>query len=462
METRTTTRHPWAWVPTLYFAQGIPYVVVMTVSVILYKRLDISNTQIALWTSWLYLPWVLKPLWSPFVDLLGTKRRWVVVLQGVIGAILACVALTIPTARFFQYTIALFWLMAFSSATHDIAADGFYMLGLTERQQAAFVGIRSTFYRVAMISGQGALVVFAGLIEDYSGNIRLAWSLTFGVLAVIFLGAFAWHALILPRPATDTPHRQAAGRLWADFFDVFAEFFRKERIGAIIAFLLLYRLAEAQLVKLISPFLLDTRAQGGLGLSTSQVGLAYGTVGVIALTIGGILGGVVVSRHGLRAWLWPMVFIIHLPDLMFVLLSQFQPSSLGLVTTAIAVEQFGYGFGFTAYMMFMILVAQGKHKTAHYALCTGFMALGMMLPGMYSGWLQETIGYRGFFLWVVISTLPGFLVATLVRIPEGFGRKEEAPPAPSGHCLECGYDLTGNVSGVCPECGKPVPAAAVK
>ncbi len=450
-------RSPWAWVPSLYFAQGIPYVVVMSVSVVMYKRLGVSNTDIALYTSWLYLPWVLKPLWSPIVDMFGTKRGWVVAMQFVVGAMLACAALAIPAPAFFQYTIAIFWLMAFSSATHDIAADGFYMLGLEEHHQAAFNGVRSTAYRIAMISGQGVLVIVAGLIEKYSGgDIRFAWSVTSVVLAALSLSAFAWHFFVLPRPAADAPRFAGGTSFFAEFFRVFALFFTKERIGLTIAFLLLYRLAEAQLVKLISPFLLDPVANGGLGLTTQQVGIAYGTVGVAGLTCGGLLGGYVISRQGLKFWLWPMVIIINLGGLMYVLLSQLQPQNIWVISAAVGVEQFGYGFGFTAYMMYMILVAQGEHKTAHYALCTGFMALGMMLPGMFSGWLQDQVGYKSFFLWVVACTIPCFVIATQLRIPPDFGKKARKMPGPE--CPSCGYDLTGNVSGVCPECGTPIPA----
>jgi len=418
-------RHPWAWVPSLYFAQGVPYVVVMTVSVIMYKRLGISNTDIALYTSWLYLPWVIKPLWSPVVEMFRTKRFWIVTLQFVIGAALASVALTIPLPSFFQVTLAVFWLMAFASATHDIAADGFYMIALPQHQQAAFVGVRSTFYRVAMITGQGILVVLAGKIEmESGGRIAFAWSVTFGVLAALFLLFFVYHRFFLPAPVADVPARRDTSTTpLQEFVRIFLLFFRKKNILATVAFLLLYRFAEAQLVKLVSPFLLDPRGDGGLGLMTSEVGIVYGTVGIIALTMGGLLGGWLVSRHGLKFWLWPMVLIIHLPDLTFVYLSQMQPENFLLINAAVATEQFGYGFGFTAYMMYMILVSEGEHKTAHYAICTGFMALGMMIPGMFSGWLQETIGYQQFFLWVVLSTIPGFIVAALVKIPEGFGKR---------------------------------------
>jgi MFS transporter, PAT family, beta-lactamase induction signal transducer AmpG len=414
---------PWAWIPTLYFGQGLPYVVVMTLSVILYKNLGISNADIALYTSWLYLPWVVKPLWSPLVDLLGTKRGWVVALQFAIGAALALVALTLPLSHFFQLTLAVFWLMAFSSATHDIAADGFYMLALPGHEQASFVGVRSAFYRAAMIAGQGGLVYLAGRLGEFTGDIVFAWSVVFGVLAALFVALFAWHRLVLPRPAADGPVASGAG-LGADFAETFATFFAKKEIGIILAFLLLFRAGEAQALKLIAPFLLDPNAKGGLGLTTADVGLAYGTIGVAFLTVGGIAGGYAISRHGLKRWLWPMVLAVHVPNLAFVWLAHAMPSSFALVAGAIALEQLGYGFGFSAYLLFMILVADGPRKTAHYAICTGFMALGMMLPGMASGWIQERLGYPDFFVWVCLATLPSIAVAAFLRIPPGFGRKD--------------------------------------
>ncbi|MFN3410452.1 MAG: MFS transporter [Limisphaerales bacterium] len=607
-------RSPWAWIPTLYTAQGLPYVLVMTVSVVMYKGLGISNTDIALYTSWLYLPWVIKPLWSPVVDILRTRRWWIWTMQLVIGAGLAGIALTIPTTDFFRYTLAFFWLLAFSSATHDIAADGFYLLATTEKEQAFFVGIRSTFYRVATIFGQGLLVILAGYIQSHtgldklqlevaarpaaalvetftpstegtrvegelrlltdtnrldlspqprpraettalllavkawnttnqfyrtrqtaavreekqnepsawnrhisaplaewlrrhfgrqaaekgdiagnvgvlqlrlsappgrevvvtpafrsgdksvslaegtrlvfddtnwnrpaavafqldpklraetvarfevrSGNIPLSWTVTFFTLVGVFLAFGLWHKFILPRPAGDQPGNAAGvAAFLREFFKTFGSFFAKERIAVLLLFLLLYRFAEAQLVKMVVPFLLDGREVGGLGLTTGQVGLVYGTFGILALTCGGLLGGFVASRHGLKAWLWPMVCIIHLPDLIFVYLAYAQPDSLFIIALGVAAEQFGYGFGFTAYMLYMIYIARGKHQTAHYAICTGFMALGMMIPGMWSGWLQEIIGYQHFFVWVMLATLPGFLVVALIPLDREFGKR---------------------------------------
>ena len=422
-------KNPWRWIPTLYFGQGIPYVVVMTLSVIMYKNLGLSNTDIALYTSWLYLPWVIKPLWSPVVDMFKTKRYWIVTLQLVIGASLALVALTIPTTHFFQVTLAVFWLMAFSSATHDIAADGFYMLALPQHEQAAFVGVRSTFYRIAMIAGQGGLVFLAGKISEQTGNVSLAWSIIFFILAGMFIALFVYHRLVLPVPVSDQPMLrgvESGSEVFKGFVDTFKAFFKRQDIFIILAFLLLFRFGEAQALKLVAPFLLDPLAKGGLALTTSQVGLVYGTIGVIALTLGGLLGGYAISRHGLKRWIWPMLLAVHLPNLAFVFLAYALPESVYVIAIAIAIEQFGYGFGFAAYLLFMIMVADGAHKTAHYAICTGFMALGMMLPGMASGWIQEQLGYQHFFIWVCIATLPSLLVTAFIKIDPAFGKKAEA------------------------------------
>jgi PAT family beta-lactamase induction signal transducer AmpG len=424
------SRSPWWWIPSLYYGQGLPYVVVMTLAVVLYKNLGLDNAAIALYTSWLYLPWVIKPLWSPLVDLLRTKRWWIVSLQLVVGASLATVALTLPMDRALQLSLAVFWLLAFASATHDIAADGFYLLALQRHQQAAFVGVRSLFYRVAMISGQGGLVWAAGRLAESQGSVVLAWQWVFGALAVLFGLLALWHQAVLPRPAAD--HAAAPGRkLWAGFAETFVSFFRRRDIVLLLAFLMLYRLGEAQLVKLATPFLLDPASQGGLGLSTSQVGLVYGSVGVAALTVGGLLGGWVISRHGLGRWLWPMVAAIHLPNTLFIALATWQPQDPWLVAAAVATEQLGYGFGFAAYLMVMIWAAEGPSQTAHYALCTGFMALGMMLPGMASGWLQQQLGYPLFFAWVCVCTLPSVALAARLRIPRDFGRKADETDAPA-------------------------------
>lgn len=420
------TRSPWYWVPSLYFTEGLPYVAVMILSLVMYKRMGISNTEIALYTSWLNLPWVIKPLWSPFVDLLRTKRWWIVTTQLLLGAGLAGIAFTIPTNHFFQTTLAVFWLVAFSSATHDIAADGFYMLGLTPHQQAFFVGIRSTFYRFATIAEQGLLIMLAGRLEEVTGRTSYAWNITFFTLAGCLLALWLYHSFVLPRPDQDRPsatHRKNAKGILTDFLLTFRSFFQKEQALTAILFMLLYRLPEAQLAKMGIPFLLDPVEQGGLGMTTAQIGFAQGTLGIVGLTLGGILGGIAVARHGLRRWLWPMVWAISLPDLVYVYLSYAQPDSLVLINSCIFVEQFGYGFGFTAYMLYLIYFANGSHKTSHYAICTAFMALGMMLPGMIAGWMQETLGYQLFFIWIMVCTLATFGVTALLKIDPEFGKK---------------------------------------
>ncbi len=417
---------PWAWIPTLYFAQGLPYVAVMTISVIMYKRLGISNTDIALYTSWLYLPWVIKPFWSPFVDLLKTKRWWVTTMQLLVGAGLAGIAFTIPMDSFFQYTLAVFWLVAFSSATHDIAADGFYMLALDVREQALYVGIRSTFYRIATIAGQGLLVMLAGGLEK-NMSVSMAWSITFYILAGLFIAFFLYHTYILPKPASDKSavENVTASNIFKEFFATFATFFKKKQAGIAILFMLFYRFPEAQLVKLINPFLLDPIEKGGLGLSTAEVGLVYGTIGIIGLTLGGIIGGICAAKGGLQRWLWPMAWSISLTCLTFVYLGYAQPESLIIINICVFIEQFGYGFGFTAYMLYMIYYADGEHKTAHYAICTAFMALGMMLPGMAAGWLQEQIGYENFFIWVMVCCAATITVCAFIKIDPNYGKKKE-------------------------------------
>ena len=389
----------------------------MNLSVIMYKRLGLSNTDIAFYTGWLYLPWVIKPLWSPFVDLLKTKRWWIVSMQLLIGSGLAGVAFTLPAPFYLQVSLVLFWLMAFGSATHDVAADGFYMLALDEREQSFFVGIRSTFYRLATIFGQGALVVAAGYLERTTGNIPYAWSLTLLVAAGLFVAFSVYHRFVLPTVSDDRrDRRKSYSDTWQEFGRVVVAFFDKKNIGIAIVFMLIYRLSEAMLVKLASPFMLDARSEGGLGLSTEAVGVVYGTVGIIALIVGGILGGIAISRWGLRRCLMPMALALTLPNLVYVYMALWQPTSLVLINGAVAAEQFGYGFGFTAYMMYLIRFSEGEYKTSHYAICSGFMALGMMLPGMAAGWIQTTLGsYLSFFIFVVVCILPTIAIVPLVR-----------------------------------------------
>lgn len=421
---KKSTASPWSWVPTLYMAEGIPYVIVMTVATVMYKRLGLTNEQIALYTSWLYLPWVIKPFWSPVVELLRTKRWWIITMQLVIGAALGGLAFSLHMPAFVQWSLALLWLMAFSSATHDIAADGFYMLALTPREQAFFVGIRSTFYRIASILGSGLLIMLAGSLETRFRPSE-AWSMTFAFTAVLFLLFFLFHSRVLPRASADVPHTGVDWRgAFSGFMKTFVSFFRKPQIVVALSFMLLYRLPEALLVKMCPLFMLDTPDHGGLGLGTGELGMVQGTIGVIGLTLGGILGGIAAERGGLRRWLWPMVLSITLPDAVYIGLAYFQPDGLTWVSLCVFVEQFGYGFGFTAYMLYLIYFSRGASSTAHYAFCTGFMALSMMLPGMAAGYLQERVGYLNFFIIAMVLCVLTFVVAALIKVDDDFGGED--------------------------------------
>ncbi len=418
-----TKSNPWSWIPSLYFAEGVPYVIVMSVTIVLYKRLGLSNSEIALYTSWLNIPWVIKPFWSPVVEVLRTNRWWILAMQILLGAALAGVAFTLQGPEPVRWSLALFFLMAFSSATHDIAADGFYMLALKDHEQAFFVGIRSTFYRIATIAAQGLLVMLAGMLEVYSQNPITAWSITMGVAAFVFLSIAIYHFVALPKPHTDVPKGIQNGNLFYEFVETLLSFVQHPQIKVMLAFILLYRLPEALLVKITPLFLLDTSAHGGLALTTAEYGFTYGTLGVVGLLLGGIVGGILVSNYGLRKCLWPMVMSISFPNVFYVLLAYYQPESLMLVNLCVFVEQFGYGLGFTAYMLYMMYVSNGKYKTAHYAFCTGLMALGMMLPGMYAGKIQEFLGYTNFFILVLFLCMLTFMVAALVKVDGEYGRK---------------------------------------
>ena len=419
-------RNPWAWVPSLYFAEGIPYVAVMTISLIMFKRLGMSNTDITLYTSWLYLPWVIKPFWSPFVDIMMTKRWWIVAMQLLVGAALGGVAFTVPGPFWLQGTLFFFWLMAFSSATHDIAADGFYMLGLDQHNQAWFVGIRSTFYRIATIFGQGLLVMLAGNLEVLTRNVRYSWSLMFYFMAGLFIVLWLYHNWALPRPVEDMKKQRMTMKvLFSELIRTVATFFRKPQMVAGICFMLFYRMPEGLLAKVSALFLIDAEHNGGLGLPPAEYGLVQGTVGVVGLTLGGILGGMAAGRDGLKHWLWPMVCAITLPDVVYVYLSYVMPSDLMVINVCVFVEQFGYGFGFSAYMLYLIYYSQGEHKTSHYALCTALMALSMMIPGFFAGALQETVGYRMFFIIVMFACSLTFIVSAYLKIDPEFGRKSD-------------------------------------
>ncbi|TRX22649.1 AmpG family muropeptide MFS transporter [Flavobacterium franklandianum] len=437
MTNSKTKNKPWFWIPLLNFASGFPYVIIISVSVLMYKNLGINNEDIGFYTSWLYLPWVIKPLWSPFIDLHGTKRNWFLSMQLFISIAFLIVGFIIPTSNFFILSLAIFWVAAFASASNDVASDGFYMLALEKEQQSFFLGIRSTFYRASMLTGNGLIILLAGYLEHQYGDNQKAWSYTmiFVGLVMIFLTIYNYFAT----PKTELPI--AVGETEEkNFATVFASFFKKKQIGLILAFILLFRLGESQLLKMLTPFLVDKTNVGGLGLATEDVGIIYGTFGLIALTIGGILGGIAISKQGLTKWFLPMILIMHIPIIGFILLSHFQPEYLiyihldlkyfvidyafnAYACVVVIIEQFGYGFGFAAFMMYLIYVAEGESKTSHYSIATGFMALGMMLPGMLSGYIQQYLGYGNFFIWVFLATIPGIILSRFLIFPKDFGKK---------------------------------------
>ena len=421
MKGQKLSRNPWAWVPSLYFAEGIPYFIVNVLSVTMFKRLGMSNGDLAMYTSLLYLPWVIKPLWSPFVDIIRTKRWWILSMQALMTAGFAALALSV-SPDVFGFTLVFFYIVAFASATHDIAADGYYMIALNQKEQSLFVGIRSTFYRIASVFGQGVIVVVAGLLEESTGRIPLAWSLVLLGSSVLFAALSLWHWFVLPKAEKDsgeggggTAARKTAGDIFREFGNAWLTFFRKPGIWLAVLFMLLYRLPEAFSVKMLTPFMLDPVEEGGLGLTTTQSGLVYGTVGVVALTVGGILGGIFAARHGLRRSLWPMSLSLALPCAVYLIMALMQPEQLWFIYFCVAFDQFGYGFGFTAYMLYMMHFSEGEFKTSHYAICTAFMALSMMVPGVFAGWLQEALGYVGFFIMVMICCLATVFVTWFAR-----------------------------------------------
>ncbi|MBO5562698.1 MAG: MFS transporter [Bacteroidales bacterium] len=425
------TRNPWFWVPTLYFAEGIPYFVVNNISTIMFKKMGMSNADMALYTSLLYLPWMIKPFWSPFVDILKTKRWWIVAMETLVAVLFFGLAASLPassdgTVSLFTVTLVLFWITAFASATHDIAADGFYMLGLSQHDQSLFVGIRSTFYRLSNLFVQGALVVLAGVIEQHSGDIPHSWRMTLLVVAVLWTALTLYHMFSLPHPSSDSPRPETRpAEILRGFGRTFSTFFRKKLAWLGIAFMLLYRLPEAFALKIVPAFLVDGTEAGGMALSTVNYGLINNTVGVVGIVLGGILGGIAVSRRGLRRSLWPMALSLALPCAVYLYMALVQDVPLWLVGTCVFIEQFGYGYGFTAYMLYMIFVSDGEFKTSHYSLCTAFMAASMMLPGLVAGVLQERMGYPAYFGFVMVTCLATFLAVMLVRkgVPDDFGRK---------------------------------------
>mgnify|MGYP000017331277 CR=1 FL=1 len=416
---RLPAARPWSWVPSLYFLEGLPYVVANNLSVAMYKSLSVSNSQIAFLTSWLSLVWAFKALWSPLVDGVSTKRRWVVAMQLAIAPALFGLMVSLQLPSFVLYSMIGFFVVGFLSATHDIAADGLYILALSDDQQAAWVGIRSTFWRLALVFGEGGLLVLAGWLGEQHGAI-VGWQLTLLATAALFVAGAVFHGLLLPRAPDDTPREQPVQQAWVD---AVRSFFAKPDLLRGLAIILFFRFAENHMAKLVVPFLMDDADAGGLGMSLTEVGVAKGTVGVLCLVAGGILGGLAIYAHGLRRWLWPMVVALNVPNLVYVYLAWFQPADRVLINALIGVESFGYGFGFSAYMMYLIHFARGEYETTHYAFATGLMATAVWAAQFWSGWVSDSLGYQGFFLWVVALTLPGFAVAALVDVSEDFGKR---------------------------------------
>ncbi len=421
------------WIPTLYLAEGLPYIAVNTLSTILYKNMGMSNEDLAFYTGWLYLPWVIKPFWSPFVDILKTKRWWTIYTQLLIGISFAALAFVLPLSNYLILSLVIFWVIGFLSATHDIAADGFYMLALDSSDQSLYVGIRSAFYRLATILGQGGIVIAAGYLELSTGNIPLAWAITFAMLSVLFIAVTFYHINVLPKPESDCSSVGNVKKVdvLKEFFGTFRSFFKKKGVWIAVLFILLYRFPEAQLVKMINPFFLDSVSEGGLGMSTSEVGIVYGTIGIIGLTLGGILGGYIVSRIGLKRSLWPMALSITLPCAVFCWMSISQPDpgtllDMILINLAVFIEQFGYGVGFTSFMLYMMYFSEGPSQTSHYAICTAFMALGMMIPGMFAGWIQQMLGYVNFFWWIMLCCIVTLGVTAMIKVDPSFGVKKQS------------------------------------
>ena len=435
--------NPWLWVPTLYFLEGIPYFLVNNISMVMFNQMGVPNGEMSFFTTLLYFPWALKFLWAPFVDLIKTKRWWFLTMQFLMLGLAVLTIFSIPQpdpttiaamgteVKLFTGVLIAFIIMAFASATHDIAADGFYMLALTSGVQAEMIGWRSVFYRLSNVFCNSALIAIPGIIYDWTikqgeANMPLAWKVTMVITAVIFALMAVWHVFFTPRPDTDKPNADTTAKdIVTGFGKAFATYFTKPALWVAIAFMLLYRLPEGFLMKMIYPFLLGARNTGGLGMTMQELGVVYGAIGVIFLLLGGILGGYYISKVGLKKAFWWMAIAMTLPCLSFVYLSMFLPTNMVYIAIAIAIEQFGYGFGFTAYMMYMMFFSEGEFKTSHYAICTSFMALSMILPGLVAGYIQEAIGYQHFFWMVIACSVATFFVTFLARriVDANYGKK---------------------------------------
>ncbi len=418
------TGHPARWVPTLYLAEALPYSAVILMSVVMYKDFGLNDAQIALYTSYLGLPWVIKPIWSSIVDNLRTKRWWILVTQYLTAMALAMVAFTMQVDFWLQASLALFMVIAFSSATHDISADGFYILALNEKEQSAYVGIRNTLYRIGMIMGQGGLVMLSGILAQGKYGMpqlgtAMAWTAVFGILGIIMLLLAIAHTFSLPhveQPRYNTfSFRAQANELWQTAL----AFTQKPHVLSAVAFILLFRLPEGMLTKIVPIFMMRSVDDGGLGLTNDEFGFIFGTLGVIGLLLGGIIGGLIVSRYGLKRCLWPLVLCFTVPDLVYVWLSMAHEPSQWFISSCVFFEQMGYGLGFAAYTLFLINFSRGERSTTIFSLCTAGQFLGgAVLPGMVSGFISQNVGYTSFFLIVMALCLVTFTVTAFAKIKE--------------------------------------------
>ena len=415
---------PYAWVPSLYLGEALPFSAVMLISVIMFQELGLADAQITYYTGWLGLPWVIKPIWSPIIDNMKTKRWWIVSMQFLMGVALALVAFTLPSAFWLQGTLAVFMLIAFASATHDISADGFYIIGLTDKDQELYVGVRNTFYRIGMVIGQGGLVLLAGYMQqgkfgEALRSLTSSWMAVFLILGVLMLLLGLYHAFILPKVETVVHDRFDFMEQMREFWLTLKVFAAKPHIISALCFILLFRLPEGLLTKIVPLFLKRSTAEGGLAMNDVDFGLIYGTLGVIGLLLGGLLGGWIVSRWGLKKCIWPLVLCITLPDIVYVYLSYCPSESLWLIGSCVCAEQLGYGLGFAAYTLFLVHFSRGERSTAVFSICTAGQYLGgVMLPGMVSGLISDSIGYQNFFWLIMLLCLVTFAVTAWVKIED--------------------------------------------
>ena len=416
--------NPICWVPTVYFAMGLPFVALSMVSVLMFSDMGVSNAQIAFWTSLIMLPWTLKPLWSPFLEMFKTKKYFVVATQMVTGVAFGLVALSLPLPDFFCYAIAFMGVIAFSGATHDIAGDGVYLTELNATMQAKYIGWQGAFYNLAKILTNGGLVYLAGSLKD-SISIVHAWMVIMGICAAIMVVLSLYHVRMLPSGGAASGDVRTVKDDMHMLWEVIRTFFQKKYIVWYICFIILYRFAEGYAMKIVPLFLKAGIDQGGLGLPVQEIGIIYGTFGAAAFVLGSILAGYYISALGLRKTLFSLCCVFNIPFVVYLLLAIYQPSNVWVIGSAIVFEYFGYGFGFVGLTLFMMQqVAPGKHQMAHYAFASGIMNLGVMIPGMMSGYLSDWLGYRNFFIWVLVATIPAFLVTWFVPFTYNNDKKE--------------------------------------